>query len=141
MARAAQSDKSRSGNGPVQAASPWEWVVAAIGAALVAAAIGYLIYFAQTTPAGPPLIAIERGPALRNGDGYVVTLNVTNGGATTAAAVEIEGRLSRAGVELERATATLDYVPRFSNRLAGLYFAHDPGNADIELRALGYAEP
>ncbi len=133
--------KGRAGDPPIQAASPWEWVVAAIGAVLVVAAIGYLIYFAQVTPEGPALIALEQGPVERNGDGYVVIVNVTNQGATTAAAVTVEGRLSRGGAAIETATATLDYVPRFSHRRAGLYFETDPRTADLDLRALGYTEP
>jgi uncharacterized protein (TIGR02588 family) len=134
-------DRGRAGSPSLPAASPWEWVVAGIGAVLVVAAIGYLVYFAQVTPSGPALIALEQGPVERNGDGYVVTVVVTNEGATTAAAVEIEGVLSRGGVEIETASATLDYVPRFSHRSAGLYFDTDPRTVDLELRALGYAEP
>lgn len=138
---ASGEDKKPAGNPPLPAASPWEWVVAGIGAVLVVAAIGYLIYFAQVTPSGPALIALEQGPIERNGDGYVVTVVVTNEGATTAAAVEIEGVLSRGGVAIETASATLDYVPRFSHRNAGLYFDTDPRTVDFTMRALGYTEP
>lgn len=140
-ARGAASAKSRTGNPPIQAASPWEWVVAGVGAVLVVAAIGYLIYFAQVTPEGPALIALEQGPVERNGDGYVVTVNVTNEGATTAASVTIEGTLTRGGVVIESSSATISYVPRFSHRQAGLYFETDPRTVGFELRALGYAEP
>lgn len=140
MAHAASSGNCGPAKGPPET-SPWEWIVAAIGAALVTAAITYLIYFAESTPPGPPLITLEQGAVLPHGDGYLLPVTVTNEGATTAAAVEIEGRLSRAGAEPETASATLDYVPRFSSRQAGLYFANDPRRAVFELRALGYAEP
>jgi len=141
MKRAATSAKPRPANAGTRNASPWEWAVAGVGAALVVSAIGYLVYFAETMPPGPPLIVVEPGPIARNGSGYVLEVHIANEGATSAAAVEIEGVLSRGGVALETASATLDYVPRFSNRRAGLYFESDPGTADIALRALGYAEP
>lgn len=146
MARAATPAKDQPAEHPAAKpaappASPWEWVVAAIGAMLVLGAIGYLVYFAETTPMSLPVIVLEQEPTARSGAGYVVVVTVTNEGGTTAAAVEIEGMLSRGGVELETAATTLDYVPRFSTRQAGLFFSSDPRDGVLTLRALGYAEP
>jgi uncharacterized protein (TIGR02588 family) len=151
MARAATPAKNRPAKNrdaksqPARAAalapSPWEWVVAAIGAVLVLGALGYLVYFAQTTPLGLPLITLEQGVVTQRGDGYLVAVTITNEGGATAAAVGIEGSLSRGGVEVETAATTLDYVPRFSTRQAGLLFSSDPRDGTLELRALGYAEP
>ena len=136
-----QETKSQARRPAVRAPSPWEWVVAAIGAALVVGALGYLAYFARTTPMDLPRIALEQGPVTQSGAGYLVAVTVTNEGGTTAAAVEIEGSLSRGGVEVETAGTTLDYVPRFSTRQAGLFFSSDPRDGTLALRALGYVEP
>ena len=122
-------------------ASPWEWVAAAIGFVLLLGAIGYLVYVAVTTPAGPPAIAFEQGPVMRSGSGYVVDITVRNEGASTAAGVEIEGALLRDGTAVETSTTTLDYLPRFSEREFGLFFSSDPRDGRLELRALGYSEP
>lgn len=136
-----QAGRSQAAKPAVQSASPWEWVAAAIGAALVLGALGYLVYFAETTPMGVPLIVLERGDVTQSGDGYLVTVTVANDGGTTAGAVTIEGTLHRGGVAVETATTTLDYVPRFSARQVGLFFSSDPRDGRLELRALGYAEP
>lgn len=142
MARHASTRKLREAQEHGAAgASPWEWVVAALGLALLAAAIGYLVYFAVTTAAGPPAVVFERGPVARSGDGYVVGVVIRNEGASTASAVEIEGTLMRNGVTVETSTATLDYLPRFSSRRAGLFFASDPRDGTLQLRANGYSEP
>lgn len=136
-----QAAGSRQGKPGAPPASPWEWVVAAIGAALVLGALGYLVYFAETTPMSAPLIVLERGPVTQSGDGYLVAVTVANDGGTTAGAVAIEGTLRRGGVAVETAITTLDYVPRLSARQVGLLFSSDPRDGTLELRAHGYAEP
>lgn len=136
-----QAASSRPGKPAAPPASPWEWVVAAIGAVLVLGALGYLVYFAETTPRSLPLITLEQGSVTPSGDGYLVAVTVTNEGSTTAGTVAIEGTLRRGGVAVGTATTTLDYVPRFSARQVGLIFSSDPRDGTLELRALGYAEP
>jgi uncharacterized protein (TIGR02588 family) len=123
------------------AASPWEWAVGAVGLALIAAAIGYLVYAALTTPVGPPQIRLAADAVERSSDGYVVLVTVANGGPSTAAALEIEGTLEGDGRVVETSTASLDYLPRFSTRVIGLYFGKDPDDHRLRLRPLGYAEP
>jgi uncharacterized protein (TIGR02588 family) len=143
MARTAASRKAPREAQEHQAAgaSPWEWITAAIGLVLLVGAIGYLVYVAVATPPGPPALTFEQGPVMRSGDGYVVDIVVRNEGAATAAAVEIEGTLRRDGAVVETSTATLDYLPRFSDRNFGLFFSSDPSDGQLELRALGYSEP
>lgn len=124
-----------------QGGSPWEWAVAVVGLVLLVAAIGYLAWFAVTVPDGPPAVTVEQGPVRRSGDGYLAIVIVHNQGAETAAALEIEGTLHRDGAVVETSTATFDYLPRFSERTGGLFFATDPRTGRLELRAKGYAEP
>ena len=75
------------------------------------------------------------------GDGFVARIAGVNASPETAAAVQVEGVLSRGGEEVESATATLDYVPGHSEKRGGLFFAEDPREGDLRLRALGYQEP
>lgn len=122
-------------------ASVWEWVFGAAGLAFIVAAIGYLVYAAAITPGGPPAIELRATSVERAGPGYLVIVSVENAGDTTAAQLEIEGELLRDGDVLETSSATLDYVPRFSDRTIGLYFSMDPGAHELRLRPLGYAKP
>lgn len=122
-------------------ASPLEWLAAAIGLALLIAAIGYLVYVAVTAPSGPPAITFEQGPMVPSGEGYVVAVVVANEGATTAAEVEIEGALRRDGDVVETSSAVIDFLPRHSRRDIGLFFSSDPRQGRLEFRAKGYVEP
>ncbi len=122
-------------------ASAWEWVFGAVGLLLIVAAIGYLIYAAVTTPGGPPEIELEAGSVERSGPGYLLIVTVGNTGDSTAASLEIEGRLLQDGEVVETSTATIDYVPRLSERTIGLFFTADPAAHEIQLRPLGYAAP
>ena len=71
-------------------------------------------------------------------------------GVENAPVVAQGHRLRQSQLELEKqklkrikttAATTLDYVPRFSTRQAGLLFSRDPRDGTLALRALGYAEP
>lgn len=124
------------------AASPGEWLVGLVGLALILAAVGYLVYAAFSTPDSPPQLRLSVESVEPSGDGYVAVVTVDNTGPTTAAALEIEGTLIDGdGGVVETSTATIDYLPRFSQRGAGLFFTRDPGRYRIALRPLGYADP
>jgi len=124
------------------AASPWEWLVGLIGLTLIVAAIGYLVYTASRTPDSPPQLHLSVAAVEPSGDGFVAIIAVENAGPSTAAALEIEGTLrDDAGGAIETCTATIDYLPRFSQRRAGLFFTRDPERYRIALRPLGYTDP
>src|SRR3954453_1797959 len=81
--------------------SQWEWVVAAIGALLIAGIIGYLAYFGWTQDKTPPTIEASVTQVYPTPGGYAVRIRATNGGGSTAAAVRIAGDLRRNGEVVE----------------------------------------
>ena len=65
--------------------SKWEWAVAALGAALVAGAIGYLVYHALTIGEGVPEVVVEHAGTRAVQGGHIVRFLARNRGSTTAA--------------------------------------------------------
>ena len=127
---------------PVQSqTSLWEWGAAALGAAILVFAIGYMAWYGLTHTSGPPVIAVERAETVRLDGSYVVKVLVRNEGRSTAAAVEIEGALMEGETSIETSGATLDYVPENSEREAYLQFTRDPDKFDLTLRAVGGSAP
>lgn len=118
----------------------WEWIIAALGAALVMGMIGFMGHRAlQENPAVPDLRVVPR-EVHPSANGFVVMLDVRNSGAG-AANVAIEGTLDDRGDIIESSGVTLDYVPADSHREAGLLFRRDPSRHRLQVRATGYASP
>jgi uncharacterized protein (TIGR02588 family) len=118
-----------------------EWVVAAVGALLVAGAVAYLAGQAIWRDETPPdvRLTVERVVPLQ--EGYVVEFRATNRGAQTAAQLVVEGVLAGPDGRAETAEATFDYLPPTSYRQGGLFFTEDPRRGELRLRARGYASP
>jgi uncharacterized protein (TIGR02588 family) len=121
--------------------SRWEWVAAAVSTVLVLAVVGYLLYDAVARPRTPPSIQVAADTVLQSGGLWLVEFRASNGGHETAAAVKVQGELTRADSSVEISEAVLDYVPGRSVRHGGLFFRHDPRAYRLELRAHGYQEP
>ena len=120
-----------------------EWIVGALGAALVLGTVGFLVYQAVlgqgTSPPDVRLVA-EEVVELRNG--YLVRFRVLNEGRSTAAQLSLEGELTGDGGEaVETSETTLDYLPGRSEREGGLFFTRDPRAFDLRLRPKGYVKP
>lgn len=120
---------------------PLEWAAGALGALIVAAVVGFLVYQGLAGEGSPPEIHVEikRIAAVR--DGFRVQFEAANAGSEAAAQVVIEGVLSRPGVEPERSEVTLAYLPGQSERGGGLFFAADPRGGDLSVRARSYEDP
>ena len=73
--------------------------------------------------------------------GYVVEVALRNRSLSTVAAVTVEGVLERGGQTVETSSTTIDYVPGESIRCAGLFFKEGASQLELDVRALGYAEP
>ena len=121
--------------------SPWEWAVAALGAALVAGTIGYLVHHALTVGEGVPEVSVEHTGTRATQGGHIVRFLARNRGGATAAGLRIEGELLRDSSVVETGEATLDYLPPFSERRGGLFFREDPGRYELRLAPKGYADP
>jgi uncharacterized protein (TIGR02588 family) len=120
---------------------PIEWAVAALGAVLLAAALGYLAYFAVAYEEMPPQASVEAISVAPAGSGHLVRFRVTNRANGTAAQLQVKGELRKDGETVEEREATIDYLPPFSIREGGLFFLEDPGRYELVLSLGGYASP
>lgn len=124
-----------------------EWIVAALGGALVLGTLLFMTWDAVRGDRSPPDIMVTVDSVVVRQSGYLVTIRAHNAGGTTAENVTVEGVLALAGDSTETASAVLDYLPAHSTRGGGLFFLHDPrtpGSSTahrIRVRALGYQEP
>jgi uncharacterized protein (TIGR02588 family) len=118
-----------------------EWLVAGIGALLVAATIGYLALHALGRDRTPPDLRLTAEPALTQDSGWLVRFRAQNRGAQPASEVLIEGVLAGPDGPVETAETTLDYLAPDSERAGGLWFSRDPSGLELQLHAKGYAAP
>ncbi len=140
MVSAEQGLVDRRARGEIQV---WEQLVAFLGAALVAAALGFIAWEVVTTRDSPPALRVRAGPAQPAGDGFRVGFEVVNEGNQTATSLEVVGQLldRGGGAVVEESRAAVDYVPPWSSRGGGLFFTRDPGAFELLLRPGGYADP
>jgi uncharacterized protein (TIGR02588 family) len=119
----------------------FEWLVAGIGALLVAGTIGYLVVQALWRDEAPPDVRVITLRVLALEHNHLVEFRALNQGGTPAAELLVEGELVGPDGPVETAEATLDYLPPGSHRDGGLFFSRDPGAFELRLRATGYAKP
>jgi uncharacterized protein (TIGR02588 family) len=120
---------------------PWEWAVALLGLVLVLGSIGFLAYQVVAGDDSPPDVLIRAEAILPVKTGYLVQIRAVNQGGSTAAELRIEGTLRGESGRVEKSETVIDYVPAHSHRKGGLFFAKDPRQFTLQLRAKGYAEP
>jgi uncharacterized protein (TIGR02588 family) len=122
----------------------WEKVVGLAGLLMVLAMLTFLVYLARE-PDSPPVIIVEAGAITPTEGGYRVEITATNQGDATAAAVVIAGNLftgdDPTAQPAETSEMTFDYVPAHSSRQGGLFFALDPAQYRLDLRAKSYMDP
>jgi uncharacterized protein (TIGR02588 family) len=118
-----------------------EWIVAAIGALLVAGTIGYLVYLATTRDDTPPDVRVVTEGVVELPSGWLVRFRAINAGSQAAAQLLVEGELQGPGGAIETSEATIDYLPPRSEREGGLIFSRDPRSHELRLRARGYVQP
>lgn len=119
-----------------------EWVVFAIGLALVAGVLGYLVYDGLTMGDAPPSIEVRLGTPEQRGENFIVPVTVTNRGDATAEGVSIEVEQQRGdGQEGERGQFEVAFLPRRATREGWVAFKTDPRQAQLTARVLGYEKP
>jgi len=119
----------------------WEWILAAIGAVLILSALGTVLYHAATEVETPAAFEIKVVSESKVGESYVVNFRLTNNGTHTAAALNVEGALTRGSEEIEKSTASITYVPPGSEREGALFFTKNPNDNDLAIRVTGYEKP
>ena len=122
-------------------APAWMWAIAALGFALVAGSIGFMLYEAAAGDSPPPQVTLRVESILPRGSGYLVEFRAVNEGGSTAEGVTVEGSLRRDGTVLETSDTVIEFVPAHSEREGGLFFTSDPRASELELRAKGYEKP
>lgn len=133
--------QGRGGGGAGELISTWEWIAAAVGAALVFGAVGMMLHEAVTRPDTPPRVEVTVDTVVAQPTGYLVRIRARNRGHSTAAALEIEGELIADTGTVQTSRTTIDYLPERTARTAGLFFEHDPRLFTLRLRAVGYDDP
>ena len=128
-------------NASSDAATPLEWIAAALGAALTLATIGFLVYQGVADDDGVAELVAEVDSVIAQPNGWLVAIEVHNRGAATAAAVQVIGELRDSAGIVEASEMTLDYVPEASSRGGALLFTLNPAEYEIAVRPTGYARP
>lgn len=144
MADKGQNEKSNGRSHRTTRSSPplLEWIAAAIGLLLTLAVLGALGWESlKGSGNSTPVVETSINAITPTPVGYVVEVELHNRASVTAAAVEVEGELTKADGTVATSTTTVDYVPGDSRRKAGLFFKDDPRRHRLEVRALGFAEP
>ena len=118
-----------------------EWIASAFGLLLAVGVVSLVVWDIFSQDGSPPAVLVERGDVTAYEGGFTLEIRARNASAETAAQVEIEGVLKQGNQTLETARSTIDFVPGKSERRAGLFFTRDPREFELQLRALGYAEP
>ena len=118
-----------------------EWIFAAVGLAVVAGALGFLIYRGAAKGDTPPVVKIEVESISQAGENYLVNFRVSNTGETTAADLTVEGELRNGEKSEETSDVTIGYVPSHSTRRGGLFFTKNPNEFQLEIRPKGYEKP
>ena len=120
----------------------FEWVVFAVGLALVVATLAYLAYDAATITDAPPSIEVRAGEPLQREHNFIVPVTLVNKGDQTAEGVMVEVVLESGGQAGERAEFTVAFLPRRSTREGWAAFQTDPRTAErIKARVTGYEKP
>jgi len=119
----------------------WEWVVALVGLILIVCVVGALVWEGMTGSRNPPLIELRVKKTVPHGSGELVLIEVYNRGGEVASDLKVRGSL-RTGINvLEAREITIDFVPRDSSKVVGLFFSKPTAGHDLELEPIGFVEP
>ena len=115
--------------------------LAAVGIVFVLGS--FVMLLRESLTGGRPVaeISVRVDEILPSPQGFLVSVKINNAGTATAAALSVEGTLIRGGTTVETSLVTVDYVAAGSERDAALFFANDPGQGELTVRAKGYIEP
>jgi uncharacterized protein (TIGR02588 family) len=119
-----------------------EWIVAGIGALLVALMLAVMLREALRDDKQPPVISFTVDAIVAVDAGYLAKITARNAGDETAAGLVIDGTLTGAdGRIVESAEVVLDYLPGKSTHEIGLVFSRDPRQYRVSIHARGYQDP
>jgi uncharacterized protein (TIGR02588 family) len=118
-----------------------EWTVFALSLMLVLGTLGFLALQVVESEAGPPDIVVRLGDPMPTQHGYLVPVQVTNSGRSTAEQVKIPVVLELANGEREEAELDLAFLPRDSQRNGYVSFREDPARGTLAAGAIAFEVP
>jgi uncharacterized protein (TIGR02588 family) len=118
-----------------------EWTVFAVGLVMVLATLGYLVRESIVSGDGPPDVAVRLGPARPSQHGWLLPVEVTNVGSTTAEEVRVPIDLDLPDGTNEEAELDIAYLPPESKRQGWVSFRSDPGQGTLSLGAITFEAP
>jgi len=131
--------ENRNGKGPE--IPLLEWIIGALGLAIVAAVVGVLLYEAIAGDRSPPDVKLTVLSIAQRQNGFLVKIRAENNGGEPAARVEITAELVEGAKVVEASGTQFEHLPPHSAREAGVFFQRDPRQIEIRLQARGYEEP
>lgn len=124
-----------------QKAPLWEWLIAAIGSVLILFVLGALVWEAVSESKSPPRIELRVKETVPHGSGELVLIEAHNHGGQVASAVKVRGALRSGDNVMETREVTIDYLPRRSSRIVGLFFLQPTADHDLRLEPIGFLQP
>ncbi|HVL40452.1 MAG TPA: hypothetical protein VM328_13765 [Fimbriimonadaceae bacterium] len=119
-----------------------EWTVFGVSAALILAMASWLVYDWRTPKTDRPLLRIELGEPISDGDVHSVPVTMRNEGDVTAESVTVLVTLTARGGKEEQAELQVPFIPRRSVRNGWVHFHSDPTAAvSLAPRVSGYEVP
>jgi uncharacterized protein (TIGR02588 family) len=118
-----------------------EWTVFAIGLVLVVATLGFLVRESIMSDRGPPEVVARLGDARPSESGYLIPVEVTNIGQSTAEDVLVPIFLDLSGGRREEAELNIAFLPRGSKRNGWVGFRDDPRRGTLSLGAIAFEVP
>ena len=138
---ALQQSKRQEETGEREQTTAIQWLIGGASTLLVLLLLGFILYEAMKGTDLPPIISVRSEKIVLGNQGFVVQFAAKNSGGLTAKSVNIEGRLTEDGKEIEKSNATLSFVPSHAERHGGLFFSHDPRQYQLEIKPKGYDRP
>ncbi|MGH7580399.1 MAG: hypothetical protein ACREM9_09535 [Gemmatimonadales bacterium] len=118
-----------------------EWVVFGVGMVLVLATLGFLVRESVVGDSGPPEIVANLGAPRASRSGYLVPVEVSNVGRTTAEDVLVPIFLKLPDGTREEAELNIAFLPRDSKRNGWVSFRGDPEQGKLEVGAIAFEVP
>jgi uncharacterized protein (TIGR02588 family) len=118
-----------------------EWSVFAVGLVLVLATLGYLVRESIVSDGGPPDVAVRLGSARPSRHGWLLSVEVTNVGSTTAEDVRVAINLELPDGTRQEAELDIAFLPPESKRQGWVSFRSDPREGTLTLGAIAFEVP
>jgi uncharacterized protein (TIGR02588 family) len=119
----------------------WEWLVAATGLVLILFVLGALVREAISGSKTPPVIELRIKETVSRGTGELVLIEAHNRGGQVASDLKVRGSIGNNSNVFEVREVTIDYLPRHSSKIIGLFFSQPTARHDLRLEAVGFVEP